>query len=77
MTYTVTIKTDSKAFAEFRFLDQNTLSEREEGEEAARRSLGLLASKVSIDLVRLESNLTVMGASAMLLTAALGLELAR
>jgi predicted NBD/HSP70 family sugar kinase len=46
-------------------------------DEAARRSLGLLASEVEIDLVRLDSNLTVMGAAAMLTTAALGLELAR
>lgn len=46
-------------------------------DEAARRSLGLLASEVAIDLVRLDSNLTVMGAAAMLTTAALGLELAR
>lgn len=46
-------------------------------DESARRSLGLLASEVEIDLVRLDSNLTVMGAAAMLTTAALGLELAR
>ncbi|MFN8621536.1 MAG: ROK family transcriptional regulator [Chloroflexota bacterium] len=46
-------------------------------DEAVRRSLGLLAGAVSVDLVRLDSNLTVMGASAMLMTAALGLELAR
>ncbi len=45
--------------------------------EAARRSLGLIASEVAIDLVRLDSNLTVMGASAMLMTETLGLELAR
>jgi N-acetylglucosamine repressor len=43
-------------------------------DEAARRSLGLLAAEVSIDLVKLTSNLTVMGASAMLMTAELGLE---
>jgi predicted NBD/HSP70 family sugar kinase len=46
-------------------------------DEAARRSLGLLAAEVTIDLVRRDRNLTVMGASAMLMTAALGLELAR
>jgi predicted NBD/HSP70 family sugar kinase len=46
-------------------------------DEAARRSLGLLADAVSVELVRLRSNLTVMGASAMLMTAALGLEPAR
>lgn len=46
-------------------------------DEASRRSLALLASEVSIDLVRLTSNLTVLGASALLMTAELGLEPAR
>ncbi len=46
-------------------------------DEATRRSLGLLASEVSIDLVQLTSNLTVLGASALLMTAELGLEPAR
>jgi len=46
-------------------------------DEATRRSLGLLAAEVSIDFVRLTSNLTVLGASALLMTAELGLEPAR
>jgi predicted NBD/HSP70 family sugar kinase len=46
-------------------------------DEASRRSLGLLASEVSIDLVRLPSNPTVLGASVLLMTAELGLEPAR
>ena len=46
-------------------------------EEATRRSLGLLAGEVTIELVQLTSNLTVLGASAMLMTAELGLEPAR
>jgi predicted NBD/HSP70 family sugar kinase len=46
-------------------------------DEAARRSMGLVADAMHIDLVGIASNLTVLGASALLMTSELGLELAR
>jgi hypothetical protein len=46
-------------------------------DEAGRRSLGLLAKDVSIELAAPIGDLVVMGASALLLTAELGLAVGR
>ena len=46
-------------------------------DEAARRSLGMLSSETRIELVRPIGDIVVMGASALLITAELGLTVGR